>query len=304
MSKTGTVIIVVIIAVLALVAWEWRYSPIFSQLFGATTQGQLIAQAHYQCDGGKTIDASYYGGGQSASTTSTGQPVPTGSVQLTLSDNRAMTLPQTISADGTRYANADESFVFWGKGNGAIVLENNQEQSFTGCIQVQSDPGGLPQVYESGSNGFSLRYPANYTAVSTYTYQEMGPGKSISGVKFSIDPAIATGTNLSTDSYVSVEEIPNTTSCTADKFLAGATASVLDDGTTQYSYASSTDAGAGNRYEEQVFALPGTNPCIAVRYFIHYGAIENYPAGAVTEFNHDALVSQFDAIRKTLTIVQ
>ncbi len=306
MSKTSTIVTVLVIAVLAFVAWEWRYAPFFSQLFGSATTGQLVGQAHYQCNGGKTIDAKFYNG-PSAPQPAPGQPpVPTGVVQLVLSDNRAMTLPQTISADGARYATKNESFVFWSKGNGALVLENNVEKSFIGCIQVASDPGGLPQVYESGSNGFSLRYPANYTAAEKYVYQEMGPGKDINGVKFTIDPAIATGTNLGTDSYVSVEQvaIASSSKCTASTFLDGATASILNDGTTQYSYASSTGAGAGNRYEEQVFALPGTNPCVAVRYYIHYGAIENYPPGVVTAFNHDALTAQFDMIRHTLTIVQ
>ncbi|MBV9159354.1 MAG: MliC family protein [Candidatus Kaiserbacteria bacterium] len=47
------------------------------------------------------------------------------SVHIVLPDDgREMTLPQTISADGGRYANADESFVFWNKGNTAFVQEN------------------------------------------------------------------------------------------------------------------------------------------------------------------------------------
>lgn len=305
MTKTGTIVVVVVLAVLALVAWEWRDSPFFSKLFGSASTGQLVAQVHYQCDGRHTIDAGYYSGGQPPAPVQAGQPpVPTGTVQLTLSDNRAMALPQTISADGVRYANKDESFVFWNKGNGALVLEQGQEKSFTGCIEVAADPGTLPQVYASGQKGFSIRYPAAYTADESYVYQNLGPGKDIKGVKFTIDPSLAAGTNLSTDSYVSVEQLASTTNCTANKFLDGVTASVWADGTNQYSYASSTGAGAGNRYEEQVFALPGTNPCIAVRYYIHYSVIENYPAGTVTQFNHDTLVGQFDTIRKTLTIVQ
>jgi hypothetical protein len=314
MTKTGTVVVVVILAVLALVAWQWRYSPLLSGLFGSTTTGQLVAQAHYQCDGGKTIDAGFYSGGTPPAPVPGQPPTPTGSVQLVLSDNRSMTLRQTISADGTRYSNGDpqkqqgqsgaETFVFWSKGNGALVLENNEQKSFTGCIQVANDPGGLPQVYESGQNGFSVRYPAGYKIDDQYVYQEMGPGKDIRGVKFTIDPAIASGTNLSTDSYVSVEQIASTSLCTAGKFLENTTAGNLSEGTSQYSYASSTGAAAGNRYEEQVFALPGTNPCIAVRYLLHYGVIQNYPPGMVTEFNHDALTAQFDAIRHTLTVVQ
>jgi len=34
-------------------------------------------------------------------------------------------LPQTISASGARYANEDESIVFWNKGNTAFITEGN-----------------------------------------------------------------------------------------------------------------------------------------------------------------------------------
>jgi hypothetical protein len=77
---------------------------------------------------------------------------------------------------------------------------------------------------------------------------------------------------------------------------------MITDNNVEYSFASSTDARAGNRYEEQVWAFPGTNPCFAIRYFIHYMAIENYPKNTVSEFNRDALIDQFDKIRTLLFI--
>jgi membrane-bound inhibitor of C-type lysozyme len=285
-----------------------------------TTAPSLIATASYACDSGKTITAEFYDGPavvftatSSASSTSDQPPVPTGSVALNLSDGRSMTLHQTISADGTRYSNGNpsvsgsESFVFWSKGNGALVLENNEQKNFIGCISVVPDSGGLSQVYQNGTDGFSLRYPAGYVVDESYQYQELGPDKTINGIKFTIPESMATGTNLAGDSYVSVEEISQTQSqsCTADLFLDHAPASVsMDDGGMTYSVASTTGAGAGNRYEETVYALPGTNPCIAVRYFIHYGVLENYPPGVVTQFNEQAILSQFDQIRRSLTIVQ
>ena len=132
----------------------------------------------------------------------------------------------------------------------------------------------------------------------------MGPGKDIAGVKFTIATSTAAGTNLGSDTYVSVEQIPSAQTCSANLFFdasAPPAASITDAG-TDYSVASSTGAGAGNRYEEWVYAIPGTSPCIAVRYFIHYGVLENYPAGTITQFDHAALVSQFDTIRRTLVI--
>ncbi len=264
-----------------------------------------IATAAYVCDGGKTIAAQYYQGTTAPPVRADEPPVPGGSVDIQLSAGRSMHLAQTISAYGARYANSDESFIFWSKGDGAIILVNGQPKDYTGCIVVKPDPGNLPQLFESGSQGFSLRYPAGFTVDKKYTYQELGPGKDISGVKFTIDPAIASSTNLSTDSYISVEQIPRVQACSASLFLdQGAKAGTATIDGIEYSVASSTGAGAGNRYEESIFALPGTNPCIAVRYLIHYGVIENYPAGAVQEFDHASLVATFDAVRDTLTIVQ
>ena len=234
-------------------------------------------------------------------------PTPGGSVALTLSDGRTMTLHQTISADGGRYANTDESFVFWSKGNGALVLEDNQEKSYVGCIALAPLASGsdLTQTYSNSGDGFSIRLPQGYTANESYQYQELGPGKNISGVAFTIPASIAKGTNLSSDTYLSVEELPKLQSCDAKSFLGpGVKSYTMTEGNTTYSVASSTGAAAGNRYAETVYAIPGTSPCIAVRYSIHFGVFENYPPGAVTEFDQAALTSKFDSIRRTLIVVQ
>ena len=265
-----------------------------------------ISSVSYVCNGGKAIKASFYRGESKPSTSPDQPPVPGGSVKLNLSDGRDFTLIQTISADGSRYANPDESFVFWSKGNGALVLENNQEKSYIGCIQVADDPGGLTQVFESGSEGFSIRYPDSYTIDPKYKYQTLGPGKEIVGIKFTIPRVIAEGTNLGEDSYVSVEQIPNSLNCNANNFLSGSnvSTSTINDRDFTYSVASSTDAGLGNRYEEMVYALPGTNPCLAIRYFIHYSVFENYPVGTIKQFDRTSLVNQFDKIRRTLVVNQ
>jgi hypothetical protein len=167
---------------------------------------------------------------------------------------------------------------------------------------VSKDPGGLPSAYLDSDVGFTIRYPEGYSVNSSYKYQALGPGKDIKGVKFIIPQSFASGTNLSSfDTGVSVEAIPNVLDCNASLFLSDKVKpQMITDNNFEYSFASSTDAGAGNRYEEHVWALPGTNPCLAVRYFIHYMALENYPQGSVSEFNRDALISQFDKIRHSL----
>ncbi len=261
---------------------------------------RLVATVNYACNDQKTITASYYRGDAPVSAPNE-PPIPNGSVQLVLSDGRAMTIPQTLSADGSRYANTDESLVFWSKGNGTTITEGTRP-TYT-CIEVAGDTGSLPQAYYGGSENFTIRLPAGYTATEGYTYTAHDIGSTIGGVKFTVPASAATGTNLSTDTYISVERIPNTQQCGAGLFFgSGITErSVTDNGVT-YSVSAAGDAAAGNRYDETVYAIPGTNPCIGIRYFIRYGTIGNYPQGTVREFDKDALITTFDAIRRTLTI--
>lgn len=277
-------------------------------VFVWNVRGPLLPQEEnpqtfsYICNEDKTITATAYKG-QPAPTPAPGEPpTPTGRANISLSDGRDLSLKQTISADGVRYANDDESFVFWNKGNGALVLENNVDKSYIGCILVAPDPGGLPQVYH-GVN-FTLRFPIGYAISETYKYQHLGPGKEIAGVSFNISTSTYEGTNLSSDTYISVETLPDVSECTAVHFYSSQKASTTTDAGVEYSVIKQGDAAAGNRYEETVYALSGTNPCVAVRHVVHYGFFDNYPEGAKKEFDKMALLKEFDAIRRTLVVAQ
>lgn len=86
----------------------------------------VIAEVDYACADGKTIAATYYAD----------------KVDLVLGDGRTMTLGQTMSASGIRYANADESFVFWSKGDDAFATEGDDENpSYADCVG-KSESGG------------------------------------------------------------------------------------------------------------------------------------------------------------------
>ncbi|MDD5098663.1 MAG: MliC family protein [Candidatus Pacebacteria bacterium] len=50
--------------------------------------------------------------------------------------DRELVLPQTISASGARYANADESIVFWNKGNTAFIQENGAV-TYSDCVEKE-----------------------------------------------------------------------------------------------------------------------------------------------------------------------
>jgi membrane-bound inhibitor of C-type lysozyme len=132
MNKNNVLVAVVVLLVLvALGYWTWmRMKP-------APDPSSAIAAASYACDSGKTITASFSEGTTSIAAIPGQPPVPTGSVMLTLSDGRTMTLPQTLSADGGRYANADESIIFWDKGVGSFLKEGNAE-TYANCMPTPS----------------------------------------------------------------------------------------------------------------------------------------------------------------------
>jgi len=160
------------------------------------------------------------------------------------------------------------------------------------------------QAYNNTMYGFSARYPQGYSVAEPYTYQALGPGKDIAGVKFVVPAAATVGTNLAGDSGISVEYRPGAVnSCSAEIYLTNPThEGFVDDGARRYSVARSAEAAAGNRYEERVYATPTDGGCVGIRYFLHYGAIENYPQGSVREFDRQALTAQFDAIRKSVVL--
>lgn len=160
-----------------------------------------------------------------------------------------------------------------------------------------------PAWLDFATTTYLVQYPPGYTFNSAYAYDQFGPTKLIKGVSFTIPAEMATGTNLGSDTRVSVEQLPRAKNCTGDIFIqANVKPQKITDTGTEYSLATSSGAGAGNRYEESVYALLGSNPCTAVRYYIHYSAIENYPAGAVREFDRTQLLSDFDQIRHSLSL--
>jgi putative hemolysin/membrane-bound inhibitor of C-type lysozyme len=92
----------------------------------ATPPAQVTAQsaaktiqAFFSCDAGKTVNAVFTNGRQAR-------------VKLTLSDGRELSVPQAMSGSGARYANSNESFVFWNKGNTAFIEENGKT-TYSAC---------------------------------------------------------------------------------------------------------------------------------------------------------------------------
>lgn len=142
---------ILILVILAGFFLFFEYRPV-------SPSGTLVAEASYSCDGEKTISAAFYRGLSVPSSVPGEPPQPNGSVELILTDGRRLNLPQTISADGGRYANVDESLVFWSKGYGAFITENGT-MTYSNCLQV------VPmRAFTNAVGGYSFEHPSFWEA--------------------------------------------------------------------------------------------------------------------------------------------
>ncbi len=135
-STVGIAMICGCLGIIAVIAYLLFGPPVSWQLFEDRTMAtstpaetpvvvkpsplDSVSGVLFTCSAEKALKASF---------TSSG-------VALTLSDGRAVILPQTISASGARYANPDESFVFWNKGTTAFIQENGSE-TYSDCATNQ-----------------------------------------------------------------------------------------------------------------------------------------------------------------------
>jgi membrane-bound inhibitor of C-type lysozyme len=88
--------------------FAYLFAPAMALAFLAVAGPALATEARYACSGGDTLTADFSPPGAAK-----------GSVNLSFGMGRQHTLPQVMSADGGRYANADMEF--WIKGRSATL---------------------------------------------------------------------------------------------------------------------------------------------------------------------------------------
>jgi hypothetical protein len=132
--KKILIYILAIVVILGVGIWYLNLNKKENKISSNSQSPTLINQVTYICSGNKTINAAFYvSKGESKPVQPGEPPIPTGSVKLVLSDGRNFDLQQTISADGGRYANSDESFIFWSKGDTAFIDEG-ATTTFKDCV--------------------------------------------------------------------------------------------------------------------------------------------------------------------------
>lgn len=149
-------------------------------------------------------------------------------------------------------------------------------------------------------DGFRTAFSPGWTVDPHFTRDTSPP---IHGVSFTVPASMVTGTNLGSDTRLSVEHVSGP--CSASRFLDNAEDqhNVTDDRRI-YSVATAGDAGAGNRYEDTVYAFADGDVCYGLHEFIHYAAIENFDPGAVKPFDRAAIDQAFATLRHAFTITK
>lgn len=163
--------------------------------------------------------------------------------------------------------------------------------------------GSRVNTYMNYNLGLSMRYPSDFAVNEEYSYAGMGRNTQIRGVSFAVPESKLKNTNLLPGTQISVEVIPGMPSCNAQIFISDPDTirSFLEDDVL-YSSAVKKKGNAKDEYEEQVYAVSGASPCVAVRYAIHSTPLTSYSDSSLRPYERDDLISAFDSMRRSLVV--
>jgi membrane-bound inhibitor of C-type lysozyme len=292
-------LIVVLALGAAFVIWhQSRFTPtppIQSPLPESPT---ATKQLTYYCDDNKTIQATF----------------KAAELELALSDNRTFDLPQVVSGSGIKYEMNPTKYgtdvAFIGKGDNAFLLENDKT-TFANCTAatvLASDAPGYATYTDVGRT-FTFAFPTNFSITGSAI--GFAPGWSaltaVSGMvlaKLTVPQSFQSGTNFNEATFiVGTSADPDAVAnCTKAENGAAATPTKLGD--MEVTMLTAHDAAAGNRYDTTSYRVVHNAQCYAVEYTIHYGAIENYPKGAVKEFNEEFVAHALDEVAKSFSFIK
>jgi hypothetical protein len=162
--------------------------------------------------------------------------------------------------------------------------------------------GARVNTYMNYNLGLSMRYPSDFDVNEEYVYS-VGRNSQIRGVSFSVPDSKLRNTNLLAGTQLSIEVIPGMPSCNAQIFISDPdTIHSFLENDVLYSSAVKKKGNAKDEYEEQVYAVSGASPCVAVRYSIHSAPMTSYGASSMRAYEREDLISAFDSMRHSLVV--
>ncbi len=247
------------------------------------------------CRDGKTIDASYRAN----------------SVTLTLSDTRALVLPQTPSGSGIRYEKGDVVFV--SKGDNAFLTEK-EATTFADCVAngspATTQAGGLKKFSDSGGT-FTFAYPDTVTVSGggvgyTTSWMVNATSSGMLLAKAVLSNGFAPKTNFSEATFtIGTSADPSAVQTCTTFNPGGGPATAPTKKTingTVFTVLHSADAAAGNRYDTTSYRVVRNSQCYVMEYTIHSTAIGNYdPSQGIKEYDRTSVEGVMDQIVNSFT---
>jgi hypothetical protein len=201
--------------------------------------------------------------------------------------------------------------VFWSAGNDAFVTEDGST-TYKDCIAGTVIPDAGANTFTDASKTFSFSYPNVWSVTGDgggYTQSWM-VNATTSGMilaKVVVPASYLSGTNFSDATFTvgTSADASAVASCLSynPSGIAHKSATSTFNGAT-YTVLESSDAAAGNRYDTTSYRIARSSQCYAIEYTIHYGNIQNYPKGAVKEFDEAALKKTLDSVTQSFVFKQ
>ena len=223
-------------------------------------------------------------------------------VSVTFPDGHALSLPQSISADGGRYESG--TIVFWNKGDNAFITEGDKT-TFSNCVTGNQTSSGDLNTYTDPSKLFSFTYPSQFNLSGgdgSYTMDWSAAGNGSLGMlftKISIPKSFLPSTNFGEAKFtVGASADPSAVkNCLLIENGSKVKNPKVMIGNTAFSEITLSDAGAGNFYETTSYRTVRDGECYAVEYTIHSTNIGNYsPDQGIKEFDKTKITSVLENI--------
>jgi hypothetical protein len=167
------------------------------------------------------------------------------------------------------------------------------------------------QTYIDQSGIFSFAFPTDFSIVGNVSgsTQDWSVNATTSGMvlaRVDVPQSYEPGTNFGDARFTvgtSTDPSAITECLTNPNGNFGSTTPVMINGAS-FTKITFTGAGAGNRYDTTSYRTVRDNQCYAVEYTIHYGVIENYPVGAVKEFDEARVQSALGKMVQSFRFLQ
>jgi hypothetical protein len=146
------------------------------------------------------------------------------------------------------------------------------------------------KTYVSPTYHFTVSYPATFSVNKNVTFDQLGADKQINGVAYGVSSEYTKGTNLSTDSKIIVG-VADTLVCDSVTYNIPNGKALPDISVNGQVFhgIQVIDPAAGNIYDVTLYYAKVGNKCYGLGLYLHSGNIQNYPEGAVTEYNKPEL---------------